>query len=238
MKALRSLIGFSLVLILNSGARAVAPGDAPKLVNIALTTAYVPIGFDDNDRAQIVVSGSFNNACYKMGPYSIDVNETEKTIQVRQKAYSYTGMCLQVVIKFNQVVELGILKSGTYTVIDAVTHEKLGVLPIKVASQPTADDYLYAPVSIAYVNEDQTAIVLQGSFTDSCMHIKDVLVDYQARVIVVQPIAEQRKGESCREGDFPFTHKVPLERQLPKPYLLHVRSMNGNALNVVIDYFK
>lgn len=233
MKIFRLMIYLSLFL--NGVAQATQP---PTLVDIGLSRAYLPVGFDDNDRVQVVVSGSFNNACYKVGPHSVEVKATEKTILVHQQAYHYGGMCLQVVVNFNQVIELGILKSGTYTVIDAVTHEKLGVLPVKVASQPTSDDYLYAPVSIAYINEDQNAIVLQGAFTDSCTRIKDVLVDYQAHVIVVQPIVEQRKGPDCRGGDFPFIHKVSLERQLPKPYLLHVRSMNGNSINVVIDYFK
>ncbi|NBW99597.1 hypothetical protein EBR03_08505, partial [bacterium] len=45
--------------------------NAPKTVETALTKAYIPLGFDDNDRIQIAVAGTFKNTCYKVGPHAL-----------------------------------------------------------------------------------------------------------------------------------------------------------------------
>ena len=85
----------------------------PRIVDMELNKAYIPIGFDDNDNVQVMVTGVFNNTCYRVGPTTVHVDETTKTIQIRQSAYDYGFECLQIELPFAQVVNIGLVPAGT-----------------------------------------------------------------------------------------------------------------------------
>ena len=139
----------------------------PVLQPYGLTTSYVPIGFDDNDNIQVTVDGYFSNSCYKVGPTAVKF--AAPNIIVQQYAYKYSGMCLQIIVPFHQTVNLGILKSGTYHIVDGSSGTRLGALPVTVAKSSSADDYLYAPVSDAFLtfSNGKPSVTISGVFTDS-----------------------------------------------------------------------
>jgi len=74
-------------------------------------------------------------------------------------------------------------------------------------------------------------LYLTGNFPIPAMRIKEVKVLPFADVLVIQPIAEKLPGGTNSDSRPRFETKIPL-KQLPKGrFLLHVRSMNGKALN-------
>jgi len=222
---------------------AVMANTNPKLIDVPLHRTYVPIGFDSNDRIQVVVVGEFPNTCYQVGPHFVSVDTKNKVIKVKQKAYLYGGTCLKVTVPFYQVIDAGIVPVGDYKIEDVNSKKRLGLLPVKLATNPGPgpDDFTYAPVtdSIVYKNYNtgEKALVLFGTFTNRCMRLKDVKINYYEDVLVVQPIAETFKDPEveCEGGLFRFKKEVPLKEEASDNFLLHVRAMNGQAINKLIS---
>lgn len=221
---------------------AVAEEPAPTPVPVNLSHAHVPIGFDDNDRVQVIVAGNFYSTCYQVGPTTATVDAKRKEIRFLQTAYIYGGFCIEVSVEFNQVVDLEMLPAGHYTLVDEKSGRKIGSLPVKRSTHPGPgpDDFLYASVSDVVLAKDpvtsQHALVLSGAFPASCLSLKDIYIGYHDNVIVVQPVALKRQGEECREGRFPFQVTSLIEKDLAAgDYLVHVRVMNGRAINKMIS---
>lgn len=208
----------------------------PIKVTVDLNRVYAPLGFDSNDNAQVVVTGNYANSCYKNAETDVVVDHAKKQIFLKSKAYKYDGYCLQVILPFDRVVDLGILEEGEYTITDLGESEALGQLTVNFASQKEADDYLYAPVSQAYLETKSgvNTLFLNGEFPNSCMKIKEVRVNVQSEVLVVQPIIELQE-KNCQTGSFSFETKTIVPDMPAGKYLLHVRSMNGKAINNLID---
>jgi len=213
--------------------------DSPVLVNVVLEKSFIPIGFDDNDKVQVVVTGTFSNACYRVGPYQVQTDRENRKVHIRQSAYLYPGWCLQIMIPFTQVIDIGLLPSGEYTVGDATNGNVLGKLPVTVAKSQGADDFLYAPVTDAFIQitSDKPILTLKGNFTDRCMQLKKTVVHYYPDIIVVQPIVEMSEDTSlCGHDLIRFQRETVLSTALKGNYLLHVRSVDGQAINKIVEF--
>ena len=215
----------------------------PETVTMELDKAFIPVGFDSNDRIQVTVEGMFPNTCYKIGPYTVHMNETDKSVRIQQTAYKYFAPCIQMKVPFVQTIDVGMLGEGAWRIFDAKSERVLGALPVDLAKTQSADEFLYAPVLEAYVFNDpgtmKEQLALSGTFTDRCTVLKEVRIHYYPDVIVVQPIAEHLEtGRDCGAQLTRFMHTVPLQDGLAGSYLLHVRSMNGQAINKVVDLSK
>jgi hypothetical protein len=213
---------------------------SPETINVSFGKSYVPVGFDDNDRTQITIEGSFPNTCYKVGPYATKVDLKTQTINVQQQAYRYNGICLQMIVPFNQVIDLGILPKGEYKIVDATTGKALSSIRIDQATKSEADEFLYAPMTDAYISTDPATgihtLAVLGAFSDRCTVFEDIKVNYTSDVIVVQPIVKHiADRRNCGQQKVRFVKTVQLKDGLTGLYLLHVRSMNGQAINKMVD---
>jgi len=225
----------SLTAVLLAGSAVASVANDPQVEPIRLLKSYIPTGFDNNDKAQLVVAGQFQNACYKIGPYAFEVNKEDRQISVRQDAYHHPGFCAQVVTPFTQVIELGPVEEGSYQIYDATSGMPLGTLRIE-KSAPEED--LYAPISDTFITFDESVPVLnlKGTFTDRCMRLKEVRVLYSEDVIVALPLAEYvGTPHNCGHERIRFQHQVPLSKDLQGTYLLHVRALGGQAINRIVE---
>lgn len=210
----------------------------PKTVKAEFHTGYVPDGFDTNDNVEIVGEGTFTDSCFRPATPKVEVNSEDKTVTVYAEAYKYSGvMCLQMLVPYHQVLDLGLMKAGQYNVIRGEDMNSLGSLKVRIASNSDPDDYPYAPVSQAYYEkvEGVNQVKLSGTFTNSCMDLEEIRVDVQPKVIVLQPIARMMEGENCVEGQFPFEENAVLPEMPAGRYLLHVRSLNARSVNNLVD---
>jgi hypothetical protein len=214
--------------------------NAPKTVEAVLTKAYIPLGFDDNDRVQIAVAGSFKNTCYKVGPHALKVDAENKTITVQQQAYLYNGVCLQMFVPYSQIIDVGIIPTGDYRVLDAASGNTLAQLPVTQGTTAGPDDFTYAPVSDAYVvNDPDTGkhmLALTGSFGDRCSDFENIKVNVKNDVIIVQPVLARIADVSCAPEKVRFLKTVELSSDVKDGmYMLHVRALNGQAINKLVD---
>lgn len=202
---------------------------------------FAPIGFDSNDDAQVVLYGHFPDSCYQAGPATAVVRGRE--IRVRNLASrSDSPGCVTATVPWTTTVHLGSLAEGRYRVFvessggRAIEYAQLEVFH---AITSRADDYLYAYVNGAIVNQAKRPPVLtiSGSFNLTCMEIAKIRVRENSGTIVVQPIVRLRKDEVCAHpfAPIPFTASVTLQPRTREATLIHIRSMNGQALNQVIE---
>lgn len=209
----------------------------PTTKNIALDQAYIPEGFDDNDRGQFAVIGGFANTCYKIGPYALKIDQVSKKIIVQQQAYFYKGGCIQIPIPFSQIINVGILSAGKYSIMDYYSGKNLGELSVATSKNVGPDDFLYAPVTDAYVESEnqRNRLVLTGVFSDRCSEIESIDVLYQKNVLVVQPVIRRIQQASCSLEKTRFMKFVELSPDVHGVHLLHVRSLEGQAINKIVD---
>lgn len=230
-------IAFALSSLIATVANA---DDTPKRVDVSYRRVYIPEGFDTNDRVQIVGAGLFPNTCYKPANVKFRVDHRRMRITVAPMALEYPGICLMVLVPFHQVIDVGLLRAGKYIIAESTSDRELGMVEVKAATVLDADDYLYAPISQAYVQSKSDGshhLILQGSFSNTCLKFVDVVVNIKDQVIVAQPISELDASGSdpCVDKQVRFEKSIQLDTLVKGRYLLHVRSINGQAINALID---
>jgi len=228
----------SLVLVFQGMAFA-APRE--EIVNVRAEYLFVPVGFDDNDEVVAVLDGYLPDPCHKLVPADVKTDIANMTVSVQQKARLFTGVCPDVIVPYTVVVRLGNLPEGNFTVVTNGGSLKENVA-VKQSANPGPDDYLYAPIDAArveYLPGGKRKAVLEGRFTDSCLRIDELKVVNSEKTIEVLPIlkrlTQEEGGGKCRRVESPFKVAVDLPELSQKywRYLLHVRSLNGQSLNVV-----
>jgi hypothetical protein len=215
--------------------QAKAEDNTPTKVQISFGKVYIPDGFDNNDNVQIVGEGMFPNPCYRYATTAVTVDHTAKTIRLNTEVYKYPGVCIQVMMPFDRVVDVGILKEGNYSII--TDNQTVGKVNIHASKTKEPDDYMYASVSQAYFQSKGSVnkVFLSGNFPSRCMKLKEVKSQVQNDVLVILPIVELDPAEYCVGGQYRFETSVDVGFMKSGRYLLHVRTMNGKAVNNLID---
>jgi hypothetical protein len=210
--------------------------EAQIVVPTTFDTMYIPQGFDSNDSVQIVGEGAFRNSCYRPSNTYFKVDHQNKIVNISPSAFEYYGFCLQVILPFDRVLDIGILEPGTYKVVQ--NGQTIGKIPIRGSSVMTPDDFMYAAVEQAFIVKSQGSYTwgIVGELTNSCMYLDDVKITVEENVIVLQPIVKMEAHGTCRDGLFQFskTGKISAPRGR---YLLHVRSLNGKAINSLVNIY-
>jgi len=234
-----SLSIIALILTHYAQAESISKTKKPTKVPISFEKIYVPDDFDSNDNVQIIGEGMYANSCFREAETLVRIDHTSKVVYLEPKAYKYDGMCLMLILPFDRVLNLGVLRVGTYTVIQNNSRSILGQIRVRDAKTNEPDDHMYAPVSQAFFyskNGTNTASIA-GSFPLRCLRIKEIKSHIQKDVIVILPIAEVDRSVPCDQGRYPFETSSDLGSIQPGHYLFHVRSMNGRSINSIVDIY-
>ena len=183
--------------------------DTPGLVPVPVTSVFVPVGFDDNDEAQIILDGMLPNTCYRLA--HTEVEPTEGGFVVRQMARRFGGICIPSFVPFWTEVSLGRLTAGEYKigVFEGPGETTLAVSPAPTSSQ---DDFLYAPVQDLLVERNAEGLwvaQISGRLPSSCLTLKETRVLDQGHVLVVLPILASSDVD-CQTEDRPWAASVVL----------------------------
>lgn len=214
----------------------------PSLVNAPISRIYTPTGFDDNDNAQVIVEGEFENTCFKVGPVRLKVNREDQVVQFQLMAIQYKGTCLQVKTPFIKTIDLGILPEGKYKVVSVGKSSEPAVLGIRHTESRMADDFLYAPVDAALIRNteqgERRILTISGTLPNTCMKFgtdQNTIIAKQTTkdIIEVLPVVDMYEG-ACLDVMVPFTKAVVLPDDIPTgKYLIHIRTLNGQSYNRV-----
>jgi len=237
-----------LVSVAMAGMANVALADNPVLVPAPVDKVFVPAGFDDNDKVEVIVHGNFNSSCYKMGPVSGSIDEVNKKINITAQAFYYAGAtCIQMITPFIKSIEMDRhMVSGNYTITVADRpNVEASMLRVAKATRPDADDYLYAAVSSAGIEtgvDGVRELVLKGQhpyLLQGCVKFDEVKTHVGAdKTVVVQPITRIVYGDECRGSvNNRFESRTKFGGELTQgEYLLHVRVLDGNAVNSFLKF--
>ncbi len=216
----------------------------PTSILIKPDRVFAPVHFDDNDNAQFIFESSLISSCEKAGLSSAQVDQNSFTITLEAHQYAYSGCwCIPVESSYSSVISLGLLAAGRYTIQARLVDgslARIGELPIVHAQTASPDDYLYAPVESMHLDPaappSRPVLVLNGRFGNGCSRITRVKVNRLPNLIEVLPITEVSAG-TCMSVPAPFTQNVNLGAVTPgERLLIHVRSLNGQALNQVQQF--
>ena len=221
-----------------------AIGATPAATKVRFEKSYIPLFFDSNDRSQVVLAGTYPDTCYQGGGVQLQIDKINRVIRATQWAFVSPENCLPALVPFHSILDLGRLEPGVYSIEDGLSGDNLGYLPVTLAKDSgPGNHYNYiAPVSDAYVEKNpttgQSELVLQGTWADRCTHFKEVNLFYQRDVLIVQPIVEPLNAEDSRDCALQlgrFQKRIPLRPMAERTYLLHVRTMDGNTINKIIN---
>ena len=219
------------------------------LVQAPIEKVFVPVGFDDNDKVEVIVHGHFTSSCYKMGPVDSQIDTVNRKVLITAEAYYYPGAaCVQMIVPFIKSVELkGSVADGTYQ-IEVVGRPTADTSPLHISksTRPDADDFLYAGATSATIEkaaDGHQEIVIKGQhpyLLDGCIKFEEVRSYLSpSKVLVVQPITKIVYGDECRGSvNNRFEYHAPMAQELTTgEYVMHVRVLDGNSINqfVAID---
>lgn len=216
---------------------------APIQLSTKINQLYAPVGFDDNDLSEVVVTGFFPDSCYQAGEATFNIDQENKIIRINLSSYKVErDICIAMDAPFMKSIKLGHLTAGTYTVMALGQPEfntKLTVNPSQTTAQ---DDFLYLPVEFADLinleNGKQTLYITGRlpKVKQGCMKIdKAIIKIFNDNMVIVQPIAKISEESTCAQGQPGVYHQV---FDMPAPFsnhgLLHVRSLNGASYNRIV----
>ncbi len=219
-----------------------ALADDGELVNVDSRTVFAPIGFDDNDEAEIVIEGFLPGDCYKVSSPDVAVDVDAKLITVKSMARRFAVPCIEILVPFHYTVRLGLLGEGQYKITvpgPEITLQE--ALPVRHAFGPGPDDFPYVPVDSVDVHLDRVAhhmvATVRGRFTSSCMRWVESRVEDNGRTVNLLPILAIDALDRCDPTETSYEQTVVLPDSIRwGRHLLHVRTLNGQAVNHI--FFK
>ncbi len=238
MKSATILALLATPLLAHSPAARADDPVANGLVPVSVHAIFVPGGFDDNDESQVILDGYLPSTCYRLSHNTAALDAATGAIKVVQYARKFAEPCLPMRVPFTSEVRLGVLPHAAFKV--NVQGAAEANLTVTEALNGGPDDYLYAPVESAQVAYDSAAgnyvATISGRLTNSCLEWGEVKVLDQGKVLVIQPILTMRDEQGCIATETPFERKVVLPGRLADGrHLLHVRSLNGKAVNAMFS---
>lgn len=213
----------------------------PAREKIYVQDVYTPEGFNVYENSQVVVTGVLPNLCHKSPKVSKEIKDNQIKIELTSLVYDQSNpFCPEAVLPFKKTIDLGELKKGDYEVIinDGTDQEKRenlrvdGIDPVNLNP-----DRIYANVTdIEIDNNDPAHITLKAYNPSTCFEMDKLTINLdQEGTYTVSPVMRQR-DEFCAYKMVPFDIDVNLPLQEgDKNILLHVKTMDGDSLNRIIN---
>lgn len=86
---------------------------ATKEVDISISDAFVPGGFDSDADSYVIVNGVYPNGCYRWLRSEV-TDQDAFNHEIKAIASVSQGLCIMVLVPFNHDVHLGKLASGEH----------------------------------------------------------------------------------------------------------------------------
>ena len=219
-----------------SFAASVAFADGSALVALSSERTFAPRGFDDNDQIQIVIEGKLDNDCYRLDQPRVIVDESSHQVRVQPMGRYFQWHCLEVMVPWTQVIQVGHLPAGDWS-ISVEGQPQPERMSVNVSNTVSPDDFVYAPVDSLSVNARGAVATatIKGHFSTRCADFEEIKVIDSGKTIEILPIMRAGTAARCERADTQFEKVITLPAKAAGRYLVHVRSLNGQALNQVFE---
>ena len=206
-------------------------------------------GFDSNDFVEIAIAGFLPDTCHQLGAGKFSIDHKNFEISVGVNGYiKENQLCLNIVTPYLEIIQIGTLKEGRYKILNNQedTHNFINVSPADTSEQ---DQFLYAPVEIVDVIPIKSEkgimkqkLKIEGTYPylyTGCMKINEIKISKtRNNILIVQPIAEILEQKNCNNQVEDFNRfKIFKDIEIPseEQSLVHVRTLNGRAVNKLYD---
>lgn len=197
---------------------------------------HVPTGFDSNDTSiQIMVTGFVPNTCF-LRPRG-EAKVLGKTITITMKAtkvYGSDANCIQALVPYMATVSLNRLAEGNYRVVvnPGTSSEKVTDLNVEKPNSSSIDNFTYANITNVKESDDNSSIILEGAHPSSCMKFESIQVipNGTQDTFAILPIIKQT-APICDFRIKPFAEAIPMPQTQSDVVVLHVRKIDGTAVN-------
>lgn len=209
------------------------------IVTIDAKSIHVPLGFDSNDDAEVGVVVDLPDTCHRRPFGEVKYDGENITINVKAEKITPTNgnFCIQALIPTLVSVSIGKLFEGNYKVIvnENQGNQKWSSLKVASPGMGSIDDYTYANVTNIKKSADGSMVYLEGYHPSPCMEIEriELIVNEAKDTISVMPIVTQTQ-DVCEQVIKPFTHAINLKNLAANEIVLHVRKIDGRAINYKI----
>ncbi len=202
---------------------------------------FIPIGFDSNDSAEIIVTGHFPNLCYKSPQTKVVFDGKKINVTVEALRYQDDTICAEIIVPFIETVSLGILNKGKYDIIVNVNTpwEKEQELEINESTSNSIDDFIYANVEFVEKTLTSRTVILRGHNPSDCLVLDEIeVVSNKLDTYSILP-KMKRISDFCPMKMVPFSYEleVPKEGLNKDIILLHVRVMDGKSVNSIFPNY-
>ena len=237
MKTLKKILLSALLISASAASYAEEPALRLVQADIKARALYVPEGFDSNDEVVVVVTGYLPSLCYRSPRAKCERQGTTFVIGVQASVMNYPTFCALVVMPFQLTVSLGNLPPGEYKIEtkDMPTPQTLNVA---AALTPNVDDHIYAQVRHVDTTPPGNKIILHAYIPSECLKYDRVkyVPNPSGTVLSILPIMK-KVSDFCPMKMTP----IKIELELPAQYvrdnvLLHVRSMDGQSANAILNF--
>lgn len=220
---------FFILLSLNAVA-----WSAPSIGPAPVSHLYVPVGFDNNDSVEVVVTGEFPNPCYRRNTVKVSVRQERISILVTAIQPTEKRFCPNMVVPFKEVISLGNLQGGEYLV--TVNQELKEKLLVETSESGAVDDHLYAAID-EVEQKNETEFILHGWRYSPCIELERIeVLSNKKDTLSILPIMKQVSG-FCPMKLTPVAYPIKLSMQglKTKQPLIHVRTMDGKSFNTILN---
>jgi hypothetical protein len=242
---------FMSELRLISSAQAADP--ALGAIEVPVEALLTPsLGFEEKNTIQVVLYGVLPNTCYTLADTTTE-KVADHVIRVRQFAlHDTSGVCadesslpihMKMIVPFTQEVSVGLLPAGDYRFVYNKRGDAGSFRAMHVSKNvtPTTDTLPYAAVSEIQARDivssrDHLVVTIGGVLNSTCTSLdREIRLLPEDDVMVILPTIKVREGVICTQMLVPFQRRIDLGPLPPGVRLIHVRSMNGKAVNKVVN---
>lgn len=216
---------------------------APEVILSPLKHLYIPKGFDSNDSAEVVITGTFPNPCHARNNVNVsvkdDVIDVTITALAPDAATKALRACPDMTVPFKEVVSLGNLQGGSYKIVAnraAGAGAVSETIFIGEARSSAVDNYVYDSVDWVEQKPDGE-VILHAMRYSPCYELDKVRVISNERdTLSILPIMKQ-VSDFCPMKGTPVSYPIKLDFTGidVKNALLHVRTIDGKSVNAIVN---
>ncbi len=204
---------------------------------------FVPKGFDNNDSVEVVVTGSFTSSCYSRNITKVSVAGAQIDISIdaieKKDKEESERLCALMLVPFKEVVSVGLLPAGLYTVTvnKGTKYEVVSTLMVDKTESSLIDDYTYLDVLYIEPLEASNMYKVKGMRYSPCLELdRFETISNNKDTISVLPIMK-KVSDFCPMKMTPVVYETEIDTSsLPSAkLLLHVRTMDGKSVNTLIQ---
>lgn len=208
-------------------------------VTVSFDDVFVPDGFDSNDKAEVIITGEVPDTCHRYIRGVVTVVNNQITIEMMATKLSGSETnCISAVIPYMASISLGRLSEGDYTIVinAGAAEQRDAKISVRRPNTNSINNYTYANVMSVEELPGTNSILLKGVHPSSCMQLDrvEIITNEQNDTYSILPIIKA-KMPICDQMMTPFSYVIAKPEAFHKKQLLHVRKIDGTAVNYLIE---